>query len=647
MDPNNPQDQQQANNKQEASPKQSVVARVQQSQNVLVTVKTDPSVDELAATIGMTLLLNKLGKHATAVFSGSVPSTLEFLKPEETLETNTDSLRDFIISLDKAKADKLRYKVEENVVKIFITPYRTSITQDDLEFTQGDFNVDVVLALGVTKREELDQAIMAHGRILHDASVITITAGQDYSELGQINWQEQAASSLSEMLVSISEAFGGGLIDQQIATAFLTGIVSETERFSNTKTSPKVMTMAAQLMAAGANQQLIANELDKTVEVDINQPADNQNPDSKPGDISISEDGSLTIAHNEPEPQKDEEPPVELPEPVIEEQGNENQPEGSNEQLTPPSEQERSPLLPKPEDEKTELVNPLLSEDTHKDKVSEDQNQKTESDTGPIQKAEEPIKAPEEPKSGPEIQPGNTVSPANRQNNGNIHIDEEGNLITKPHVEPKHKVINPLPPVDLSQSVPPENPGTQDNSNQEDYLSETKPKDNFESKLPPPPKLDLTPSKPINDNTTIQEIEESVNSPHLQESDQQNPVEGVDTARDAVMSAINQSEFDPARSPRTDLNAMPLGAPPEPKPFDDYRLSVEPDNKPHVVSDVSGNLSGLDYSQPNENTVSAEPEMRSQTPGGMELHTLGEVVPENQNTNSIPPPPVPPPMMPS
>ena len=53
-------------------------------------------------------LLNKLGKHATAVFSGQVPSTIEFLQPEKTLEKNTDSLRDFIIALDKSKADKLR-----------------------------------------------------------------------------------------------------------------------------------------------------------------------------------------------------------------------------------------------------------------------------------------------------------------------------------------------------------------------------------------------------------------------------------------------------------------------------------------------------------------------------------------------------------
>ena len=103
--------------------KQKLIERIHQAQNILVTVSTNPTVDQLAAAIGLTLLLNKLDKHGTAVFSGQVPSTIEFLKPEDTLEKNTDSLRDFIIALDKSKADKLRYKVEDQVVRIFITPY--------------------------------------------------------------------------------------------------------------------------------------------------------------------------------------------------------------------------------------------------------------------------------------------------------------------------------------------------------------------------------------------------------------------------------------------------------------------------------------------------------------------------------------------
>ncbi|MBI2009322.1 hypothetical protein HYS84_02830 [Candidatus Saccharibacteria bacterium] len=246
-----------------AQAKQQIVERIKQASNILVTVSNNPSVDQLASCIGLTLLLNRMDKHATAVFSGEIPSTIEFLQPEKTIETNTDSLQDFIISLDKNKADKLRYKVEDDVVRIFITPYRTSLSEKDLMFSQGDFNVEAVIALGVKDRAQLDKVITAHGRILHDATVISLNAGNDKAaELGQINWQEPTASSLSEMLVSISEAFGTGLIDNQIATAFLTGIVAETKRFSNERTSPKVMTMSAQLMAAGANQQLIVSKLE-------------------------------------------------------------------------------------------------------------------------------------------------------------------------------------------------------------------------------------------------------------------------------------------------------------------------------------------------------------------------------------------------
>lgn len=245
--------------------KQQIVDKIKNNTNILVTVSNDPSVDELSAALGLTLLLNKMKKHATAVFSGQLPPSINFLDPAKTFESTVDSLRDFIIALDKEKADHLRYKIEGDVVKIFITPYRTTITSDDLDFSQGDYNVEMVLALGVKNQESLDKALEAHGRILHDAVVATITAGSEKSQLGSIDWREEGASSLSEMMVSLSEALKADktLLDEQIATAFLAGIVAATERFSNNRTSARVMTMAAQLMGAGANQQLIASKFEE------------------------------------------------------------------------------------------------------------------------------------------------------------------------------------------------------------------------------------------------------------------------------------------------------------------------------------------------------------------------------------------------
>jgi nanoRNase/pAp phosphatase (c-di-AMP/oligoRNAs hydrolase) len=245
------------------NPKNQLISKIKASNAILVTVSTNPSVDQLAACIGLTILVNKLKKHGSAVFSGQIPSTIEFLKPESTIEKNTDSLRDFIIALDKEKADKLRFKADGPVVKIFITPYRTSLSENDLDFSQGDFNVDLIIALGVKNKEEIDQAIVSHGNILHDATVASITLS-DISDVGSINWVDQQASSLCELIAEIAKGLGDKLIDDQIATALLTGIVAETDRFSNDKTTPQTMSVSSELMNAGANQQLIASELSVT-----------------------------------------------------------------------------------------------------------------------------------------------------------------------------------------------------------------------------------------------------------------------------------------------------------------------------------------------------------------------------------------------
>jgi hypothetical protein len=293
--------------------KKQIVEKIKSSANILVTVGKDPSVDDLSAAIGLATLLNKMDKHTTAIFSGSVPPAITFLDPDKVFENTVDSLRDFIIALDKEKADHLRYKVEGDVVKIFITPYRTTITGDDLEFSQGDYNVELVLALGVTNQEHLDTALSAHGQILHDATVLTISVGDQTSQLGTLDWHDSGASSLCEMIANISESLKGDkpLLDKQIATALLTGIVAATERFSNTRTTAQVMTIAAQLMAAGADQQLIAAKLQESHEITslppevqqveapteaVNMPETQANEEAS-GQSTLPPDGSLEISH--------------------------------------------------------------------------------------------------------------------------------------------------------------------------------------------------------------------------------------------------------------------------------------------------------------------------------------------------------------
>lgn len=299
--------------------KQQIVEKIGSSSSILITVSNDPSVDELSAAIGLTAIINRLSKHATAIFSGAIPPAITFLDPEKTFENTPDSLRDFIIALSKEKADHLRYKVEGDVVKIFITPYRTTITSDDLEFSQGEYNVELVLALGVESQDHLDAALSAHGRILHDATVVTFSAGKQASSLGSIDWQDAEASSLSEMVYSISELLKHDeqpLIDEQVSTALLTGIVAATDRFSNPQTSSRTMAVAAQLMAAGANQQLIASKLQESHEIgsQVSPSPTNITPPANNGEEILTEDQSINLSGNQstlpPEPTGTLQPPA-------------------------------------------------------------------------------------------------------------------------------------------------------------------------------------------------------------------------------------------------------------------------------------------------------------------------------------------------
>ncbi len=282
--------------------KQQIVEKIKASSTILVTVSNDPSVDALSAALGLTLILDKLEKHPTAVFSGAVPPAISFLEPEKTFDTTTDSLRDFIIALDKEKADHLKYKLDGDVVKIFITPYKTTITSDDLTFSQGEFNVELVLALGVDNQDHLDGALANHGQILHDATIVTVTAGDQKSTLGGIDWHDSQASSLSEMIAGLAEALKTdktkSLLDEATSTALLTGIVAETDRFSNPRTTSQVMTIAAQLMASGADQQLIASKLEESHDISEPTPASttiDTTASSSKSTLDISHDPNETL----------------------------------------------------------------------------------------------------------------------------------------------------------------------------------------------------------------------------------------------------------------------------------------------------------------------------------------------------------------
>jgi hypothetical protein len=653
------------------SQKQQVLERIKQANNILVTVSANPTVDQLAACVGLTLMLDGLGKHATAVFSGGVPSTIEFLQPEKTLEKNTDSLRDFIISLDKSKADKLRYKVEDKVVKIFITPYRTSIDEKDLEFSQGDFNVELVVALGVHEQQDLDQAITAHGRILHDAVVSSINTTPG-NNLGTINWQDIKASSLSEMVTHLAENFDKKVLDNQVATALLTGIVAETDRFSNNKTSPETMKASAMLMAAGANQQLVATKLQEPPPPPEPLPAaPAQQSGDQPAAPSKSNDGTLQIEHQPGEDAHEEEkekPAEQPPEPPKEEHKEEPKEEPAPEEKK--EEEDKGPQIHIDETGQLHQLNPPDVNPSDREFLAgPGPNGQTDSLGLPNSgdEDEKPSGAPPADNSKFVFTPptlGGTLTANSRPEGLDPTTDpfsapKTGSpLLSHNHDEHASSKSHDGPMViePPKHDEPPKKPDEDDGKSAPDGMSSTT---QIPSVTLPEPKINVVPP------TAPEPVATSIGLPAVPTIDDAQPAISVDdskqkddtsnaplmstdlnSARDAVMSAISDNgPSSTAGNPIAALNAQPLGGPLHEITVDENGDAVLPQKQDLGAAPAVGN--------PNFNEQAPGAGSPSDTPMDMPLPPALTPPPANStpptssdNSNPSAPPPVPPPMMP-
>ncbi|MBQ3296405.1 hypothetical protein IJG95_01715 [Candidatus Saccharibacteria bacterium] len=306
-----------------------VAEKIAASRNILIALSSDPSVDELAGALSLSLFLDRLGKHAIAVYSGTIPASLGFLNPDDNFEKNADVFQDFVASISKDKADHLRYKLEGDAVKIYITPYKSRIVAEDMEFSYGDYNVDLVLALNVANAIDLDESLREYGTIMHDATVVNITTGNP-GKFGEVEWSNKFASSVSEMISNLLLSSNGDVkLNSEEATALLTGIVAATDRFAKANTFPGTMQIASRLLDAGADQQTVAanisDDLDnqffafseakqkaeKDAESEENYESLSFNFDSKaePDEKLKDDDTALMISHGEAEekPESDSE----------------------------------------------------------------------------------------------------------------------------------------------------------------------------------------------------------------------------------------------------------------------------------------------------------------------------------------------------
>jgi len=247
-----------------------VTELIKRSENILIMPSSPPDGDCLGSALALYCVLKKLKKEVTVVFADPIPDVYKFLPNINVVGKNLNSSRDVIITLDcrSAKIDTIKSSLENDKINIIISPKDGGFDKKDISFHYGDTDYDLIITVDTAELSQLGRMYEDNVELFTEIPVINIDHHISNTQYGKVNYTDVMASSSTQLLIPIFEALeeetGQKLMDEDIATLLLAGVITDTGSFQNANTTPKSFAIAAQLVSYGARQQEIIRNIYKT-----------------------------------------------------------------------------------------------------------------------------------------------------------------------------------------------------------------------------------------------------------------------------------------------------------------------------------------------------------------------------------------------
>lgn len=262
----------------ELTPKQQTIDLLAKANQVLVTTHQQPDGDAIGSLLALKMVLEKIGKRVTAVCPSPLPAVFKFLPQIESIGQSIEGSPDILITIDTTNlvVEKLGYRPdpEHHQLHLVITPKTGSINRRDLTVGRTTPAFGAIIVLDTPDIERLGDLYDRQANLFYETPIINLDHHASNEQFGTINWIDLVATSTAEVLVALIESLTAKsqswstpnrpLLDSDVATCLLTGLITDTSSFQNINTTPKSLTVAAQLVAAGARQQEIVHHIYKT-----------------------------------------------------------------------------------------------------------------------------------------------------------------------------------------------------------------------------------------------------------------------------------------------------------------------------------------------------------------------------------------------
>lgn len=244
--------------------KEQIFNQIEKSKFPLIIFPADWSGDDVASSLAFFLFLKKLGKEVEIVSTESTKSKIwSFLPGEKDIKNSLANLRKFIVSLNisQAKIDQIKYAVEDEVLNFIISPREGWFSADDVSTSASGFRFDLIITIGAGDLESLGKLYDSNVEFFYKTTIINIDCRADNEEFGQINYINANAVSNAEIIFNLLASDKSDLIDEDIATCLLAGIIAKTKNFKNTNLTPDTLLSTSKLINLGAKREEIINNL--------------------------------------------------------------------------------------------------------------------------------------------------------------------------------------------------------------------------------------------------------------------------------------------------------------------------------------------------------------------------------------------------
>lgn len=248
----------------ELSPKQQTTELIKKSKRILVLGHKKPDGDMLGSGLALVSAIKELDKSVEFIVSEPIPQIFNFLP---NLKDTKDSLniadgKVLRIDTEKLPVSGLKYQKKDDFLDIILFSDK-NLKFEFIEIINGNPKPDLIIVLDTADVEKIDSAYDANTELFFEIPVVNIDHHPGNEYFGTVNLVDLTATSTAEILVSLFEALGIKMNEPDMSTNILCGIISDTQSFRATNTTPKSLTVAAQLLAGGARQQEIISNLYK------------------------------------------------------------------------------------------------------------------------------------------------------------------------------------------------------------------------------------------------------------------------------------------------------------------------------------------------------------------------------------------------